>query len=85
MSRLTELSRPVIRRIGWLVVRIDAEGIAIRGYGRRRWRRVSRARLAWFACFAAGPLIVATEEHVGNEDLKKITGKSEWKTLKRSA
>ena len=40
---LTELKRPLTRRVGRLVVTIDPEGITLRGYGRRKRRWFSWA------------------------------------------
>jgi len=40
-KKLTELRGPIVRRIGRLVVRIAPEGLQVRGYRKRKWRRVS--------------------------------------------
>jgi len=85
MATLTELTRPIVRRIGWLIVRIDAEGVAIRGYRRRRWYFISWARIAWFAAFLTPPLLLTAEERKGSEELARITGAKQWTKLKRSA
>jgi len=49
---LTELrpGKSVVRRIGKLCVRIDADGIAVRGRRKRRWRHVTWADLIRLAC-----------------------------------
>lgn len=36
---ITELRRPIIRRIGRLVVTITPDGVELRGYRRRKYRR----------------------------------------------
>ena len=76
MGTLTKLRRPVARRIGRLVVRIDAKGIEIRGYRRRRARRVSWARLAYFAD-ELGPLIEHAEETIGRSELETMGAATE--------
>ena len=43
---LTELKRPLTRRVGRLVVTIDPEGITLRGYGQRKRRWFSWAQVA---------------------------------------
>jgi len=75
MATLTELTRPVVRRIGLLVVRMDAEGIQIRGYRRRSGRGVSWARLAYFA--EVGPLVDNAEERIGARELIKMGATTE--------
>lgn len=69
MARLTELRRPLTRRIGSLVVRISADGIELRGRRRRRWRRISWARIACLAVDDVGGLLASLEEKQGAEAL----------------
>lgn len=51
MHKVTELARgkSVTRRVGGLVVRIEACGVMIRGYRKRRWRLVPWDALAGLA------------------------------------
>jgi hypothetical protein len=37
MSKIAEPAKAVTRRFGALVVRIDRQGVSVRGYRRRRW------------------------------------------------
>ena len=72
MSRLTKLTKPLTRRIGRLVVMMTADGIALRGYGRRKGiRRVSWAQVASLA----GP------EHPAIRLAEKVDGRRELARL----
>lgn len=41
--------RPVVRRIGMLVVRLDHQGVSIRKYRGRKWRLVTWRQIATLA------------------------------------
>jgi len=78
----TTLKRPLIRRIGNLVVRIDEDGIEIRGHRKRRWWSISWARLAYAACTAVDlPLIVEGEEEAGRRYWYELTASNKQKRL----
>lgn len=64
----TKLKRPIVRRIGNLVVRIDAEGVAIRGHRKRTWRRLPWPELA-AAAGEARPILRACDRELGAEHL----------------
>ena len=49
MTRLTPLKRPLVRRIGRLVVRLSEEGLEVKGYRKRKWWPVCWAQLASLA------------------------------------
>ncbi|MGN6547031.1 MAG: hypothetical protein ACTHK7_18390 [Aureliella sp.] len=38
--RIAPLSRPIVRRVGRLVIRITAAGVELRGYRQQRGRRL---------------------------------------------
>lgn len=48
-----KLRKPLTRRIGDMVVRLDADGISIRGFGKRTWRRATWLEIA-FLCKTEG-------------------------------
>lgn len=68
---MTDLTKPITRRIGRLVVRICPDGVEIRGFHKHIWRMISWARLAAIAD-DQGPLTVALEETVGKKVLQEI-------------
>jgi hypothetical protein len=68
----TELRKPLVRRIGSLVVRLTAEGVAIRGFRKKTWRRMSWARLAANVNDTDVRLIEAGEEEAGQRILARL-------------
>ena len=76
MQAITQLKRPLVRRIGRLVVRITAAGVELRGKHRRRWRRASWAQIAGLADRDA-PILQAAEERSGREVLERMGGTGE--------
>jgi hypothetical protein len=44
---VTQPRKPVVRRYGRLIVRIDDQGLSIRGHRKKKWRLVSWAEVGW--------------------------------------
>lgn len=59
---LTRLTRPLVRRIGRLVVRIDRHGVWVRGYRRRKWRRFTWEQVASLALPGDGEAVMRLAE-----------------------
>lgn len=72
-NRITRYSRPIIRQIPDLniVVKVDDVGVVIRGYRRRRGKRVTWAQLASLADDSR-PVVKACEVNDGLEILKAM-------------
>ena len=65
-----ELSRPIRRRVGRLVVTITTDGVELRGYRRRRLRRfLSWAQIASLSDSQQQPLLAGDESAIGNAEL----------------
>lgn len=65
-----QLSRPIRRRVGRLVVTITADGVELRGYRRRRLRRfLSWAQIASLSDAAVQPLLAGDEASIGSAEL----------------
>lgn len=71
MSQLAKLQKPLKRRIGDLVVEITPDGIAIRGFGRKKRLRLSWEQVA-FAAADSRPAIVSAETKAGERVLDQI-------------
>lgn len=71
---VTKFKRPLYRRIGLLVVRLDSKGLSIRGAHKRQWRFLSWNRIATLIEDGDGsPLLNVAEEDVGRQVLHKLT------------
>ena len=44
---VTRPKKPVLRRYGRLIVRLDDDGLSIRGHRKKKWRRVSWPEVGW--------------------------------------
>jgi hypothetical protein len=74
---LTKISKPVVRRIGRLIVRVEARGLSLRGYRRRKWTTYSWSQITMLAD-GDTPILKAAEEQAGRRFLEAIcngTGK----------
>ena len=71
-SKLTHLTRPIVRRIGKLVVRIAPEGLSIRGYQCRTWRRVSWLSVGSLLEAEEAPVLVRADQVTGARVLKRM-------------
>lgn len=69
---MTHLKKPVVRRIGRLVVRLDESGVSIRGFRKHSWRVVEWARLASLFEEGHDDLVRHIENRVGEKVLKEI-------------
>lgn len=67
----TELKKPILRRIGNLIVRLDSNGVAIRGYRHRTWRGLSFSRIAALADEST-PIAALSETNAGRVVLEKL-------------
>jgi hypothetical protein len=67
---ITRPKKPVLRRYGRLIVRLDDDGVSIRGHRKKKWRRVSWSEVAWL-CKTSGAES-AFSELEGREFLKRI-------------
>ena len=74
MARLTKLSKSIVRRIddSRLVVRITVEGIEFRGYGRRKWRRLTWEQIASLTSESGAEVLRTAERNGGLRVLKQI-------------
>jgi hypothetical protein len=68
---IRELKRPLVRRIGRLVVRISAEGIELRGYRRRKSLSMKWAGIASLT-WEDRDLLREAEEQAGRLRLKEL-------------
>lgn len=68
----TNLKKPIVRRVGRLVVRLGPDGLAIRAFRCRTWYRVSYAEVAWLAKTRAADDAVLFSELEGLDFLKRI-------------
>ncbi len=66
---MTPLSKPVVRRIGRLVIRIDATGIAIRRLRTRSWHCLSWAEVAFHAADSSDDLLAYGARQIGQNML----------------
>ena len=71
-KKLTQLKRPIVRRIGRLVVRIAPEGLSVRGYGCRKWRQVSWLSVGALLEAEDAPVLVRADQVAGVRVLKRI-------------
>lgn len=75
MARITALTKPVARRIGRLCVRIEEDGLLLKGYRRRRWHKLTWAAAAKLACKLDPPLPPGWSEKQWQDVLKTIGAK----------
>ncbi len=70
-KRLTQFNRPIVRRLPNLnlVVRFSEDGISIRTYRRRKWKRVTWSQIASLSDDAQ-PIIKSCEEADGRRTLE---------------
>jgi hypothetical protein len=69
---IAQPKKPLVCRYGQMVVRLDAAGIALRGFRMRRWRRVTWGELAWLMSHEETPAVRAWSEREGMEFLEAI-------------
>lgn len=68
----TELKKPILRRIGNLVVRLDPKaGVAIRAFKHRTWRQLSFERIAALADEST-PIVAESETVAGARVLERL-------------
>ena len=67
----TPLQRPLVRRVGNLVVQIAPDGIALRGYRRRTWRKYTWQQVASLAHDNL-PLVRTAEHAAGSAVLAEM-------------
>lgn len=67
----TTLKKPLIRRIGRLVIRIRDEGLDVRGFRKHKWRHVSWDRVASLID-EHGDIILKAEQAAGSKALRRI-------------
>lgn len=74
---LTPLTRPLVRRIAalGLVVRLEAGGVTLRGYGRRNGRHVSWERLCSLLESDGKAILIEAERTAGARNLEAIRGR----------
>lgn len=68
---ITAPTKPVLRRYGRLIVRLDDAGLSIRGHRKKKWRRVSWYELGWLV-MTNGEGGKVFSEIEGREFLQKI-------------
>jgi len=73
-SSITTLRKPLVRRFGRMVVRIDPDGLAIRGKHKKKWRRVTWAEVARLTATIDEERLWWTPE-VCDSDLKEMGAK----------
>lgn len=67
----TKLRKPIYRQAGDLVVRIDRDGVAIRGAGKRKWHRVTYEQILCLS--PARSLLAETEHKIGSRIRDSLT------------
>jgi hypothetical protein len=73
---VVKLKKPLSRRIGNLIIRIEADGLSLRGHHKHVWHPVSWNRvmsLLEFSGNGEAVLLVRAEEEAGKRVLKKLT------------
>ncbi len=75
-SNLTRFSKPIVRHLADhnLVVKFDSEGILMRAYRRRKWKRVTREQIATLADDNE-PVLQACEQRDGLRFLEAMGAK----------
>ena len=75
---ITKLKKPCVRRIGDLVVRLDADGITVRGTRKRKSWFLSWSRVLSLVEFSAGDtsILEGIESEQGKQVLRKLTAPS---------
>ncbi len=72
---VTQPKKPVVRRFGRLIVRLDAGGLSIRGFRKKRWRRVSWNEVAWLMSGDVNESLRQWSEREGEALLEAIGAK----------
>ena len=71
---VTKLKKPVVRRIGDLVIRLGATGVSVRGSHKQTWHYVSYERVVSLVDFLGdSPILEKIEEENGKKVLRKLT------------
>lgn len=70
---LTTLKKTILRRIGKLVVKISDDGVEIKGFRRRRWKKVTWEQIASLAD-ESEPIYRRDEQVRGSKNLKALIG-----------
>lgn len=70
MSRTTALTKSIKRRVGDLVITIDARGVTLRGFRRRKGRRFTWQQIA--ALDEPGTVCAAQDEAIGRRVLNDL-------------
>ena len=72
-KKLTQFSRPIVRRLPNLnlIVRFSEDGISIRAYRRRKWKRVTWEQIASLSDDSQ-PIIKSCEEADGRRALESM-------------
>ena len=70
---ITPLTRPIVRKIGKLVVKLAPGGLSIRGHRRRKWRFIPWEQVAAATSHEEAPLIFLSEFQDGEAKLLEIT------------
>lgn len=73
MSRIIELEKPVLRRIGNLTIRVGRESLEVRGKGKKTWHAIDWARILALIDSEDEPITVEIETALGRRVHSRLT------------